>query len=145
MQVLVVVVQPDHVGPGQEEVLVWMMVPVCPVGQESVWFCGALGVQDSAAWTAHEAYWYIVEPERVPFWQVLSIAAVAHADALSAVRCEKNFLMAPFAMVTPSSAQDWTVLPEVVQEEYAYEPERVPLVQVRVWETHCIPKSTMED
>ena len=82
VHVLVVVVQPDHVGPGQEEVLVWMMVPVCPVGQESVWVCGALGVQVRGGVLGHAANSQFgpVRPTAVPSEQ--SLASCVQAGRL---------------------------------------------------------------
>ena len=44
--VLLVVVHALHVGPGQLEVRVCVIEPVCPCGQESVWVCDGSGVQD---------------------------------------------------------------------------------------------------
>ena len=46
VQVLEVVIQGPQVGPGQVEMRVCVIVPVCPVGQERVCVCGFSGVQE---------------------------------------------------------------------------------------------------
>ena len=50
-QVLDAVAHALHVGPGQLDVRVCVIDPVCPVGHESVWVCDGSGVQDTVVQT----------------------------------------------------------------------------------------------
>jgi len=67
LQVFVVVVHAFHVGPGQVEVRVCVMEPICPVGQAIVCVCGEGGAQEvtMAVCTEQEVFEYV--PESVPF------------------------------------------------------------------------------
>ena len=48
----------------------------------------------------------------------------------------------PCAMVSPSRVQEAAA--ETLQEAYAYEPERVPSVQVRVCDEQVLPYGTVD-
>ena len=58
-----------------------------------------------------------------------------------AASAEYEVMESPCAMVSPSRVQDAAA--ETLQEAYAYEPERVPSVQVRDCDEQVLPSGTV--